>query len=42
MIILSIQEHFQSDNGPEFIAQKLYSWLSGIGVKTAYIELGSP
>ena len=29
-------------NGPEFIAKELRSWLSGIGVKTAYIEPGSP
>ena len=28
--------------GPEFIAKELRSWLSGIGVKTAYIEPGSP
>ena len=34
--------HIRSDNGPEFIAKDLRSWLSGIGVKTAYIEPGSP
>jgi putative transposase len=28
--------------GPEFIAKELRKWLSGIGVKTAYIEPGSP
>ena len=28
--------------GPEFIAKDLRKWLSGIGVKTAYIEPGSP
>ncbi len=31
-----------SDNGPEFIAVELRKWLSGIGVKTLYIEPGSP
>jgi transposase InsO family protein len=35
-------EYIRSDNGPEFIAKDLRSWLSGIGVKTAYIEPGSP
>ena len=29
-------------NGPEFIAKELRSWLADIGVKTAYIEPGSP
>jgi transposase InsO family protein len=32
----------RADNGPEFIAKDLRKWLSGIGVKTAYIEPGSP
>ena len=32
----------RSDNGPEFIAIELRKWLSGIGVKTLYIEPGSP
>ncbi len=42
MIIHGIPEYIRSDNGPEFIARELRSWLSGIGVKTAYIEPGSP
>lgn len=32
----------RSDNGPEFIAEKLREWLSGLEVKTLYIEPGSP
>lgn len=32
----------RSDNGPEFIAIELRKWLSGLGVKTLYIEPGSP
>jgi len=36
-----IPEYIRSDNGPEFIAKDLRSLLSGIGVKTAYIEPGS-
>lgn len=32
----------RSDNGPEFIAIDLRKWISGVGVKTLYIEPGSP
>jgi transposase InsO family protein len=42
MINNGIPEYIHSDNGPEFIAKELRSWLSGIGIKTAYIEQGSP
>lgn len=35
-------EHIRSDNGPEFIAIALREWLSQLGVKTLYIEPGSP
>ncbi len=42
MIIHGILEYIRSDNGPDFIAKELRSWLSDIGVKTAYIEPGSP
>ena len=42
MIDKGISEYVRSDNGPEFIAKDLCSWLFGIGVKTAYIEPGSP
>jgi transposase InsO family protein len=35
-------EHIRSDNGPEFVAKRVRSWLGRIGVKTLYIEPGSP
>jgi len=35
-------EHIRSDNGPEFIAKAVREWLAQIGVKTLYIEPGSP
>jgi transposase InsO family protein len=35
-------EFLRSDNGPEFIAQAVRSWLSATGVGTLYIEPGSP
>lgn len=35
-------EHIHSDNGPEFIAKRVRQWLGRIGVKTLYIEPGSP
>ena len=42
MITNGIPDYISRDNGPEFIAKALRSWLSGVGVKTAYIEPGSP
>ena len=35
-------EHIRSDNGPEFTAQAVRAWLSKLGVKTLFIEPGSP
>ena len=37
-----IPEHIRSDNGSEFTAKTVRSWLSRIGVRTLYIEPGSP
>ena len=34
--------HIRSDNGSEFIARTLQGWLKQRGVKTLYIEPGSP
>jgi transposase InsO family protein len=35
-------EFIRSDNGPEFVAEAVRSWLSGRGAKTLYIAPGSP
>ena len=35
-------DHIRSDNGSEFTAKAVRDWLSRIGVKTPYIEPGSP
>jgi putative transposase len=35
-------EYIRSDNGPEFIATAVREWLAASGVKTLYIEPGSP
>ena len=35
-------EHIRSDNGPEFIAYAIQDWLEAAGIKTLYIEPGSP
>jgi len=35
-------EHIRSDNGPEFCAQAVKSWLTRLAVKTLFIEPGSP
>ena len=37
-----LPEHVRSDNGPEFVAWKVRQWLGKIGVKTLFIEPGSP
>ena len=37
-----IPEHIRSDNGPEFTAERIRHWLFKIGVKTLFIEPGSP
>jgi len=37
-----IPEHLRSDNGPEFTAKAIRNWLNRLGVKTLYIEPGSP
>ena len=41
-ILRGIPGHIRSDNGPEFTAQAIRKWLSRLGVKTLYIEPGSP
>ncbi len=35
-------EYIRSDNGPEFIAQKVRDWIVTVEAKIAYIEPGSP
>ena len=35
-------EHLRSDNGPEFTARVVRQWLERVGVRTLYIEPGSP
>ncbi len=37
-----VPDHIRSDNGPEFTAQVVREWLGRIGVKTLFIEPGSP
>lgn len=34
--------YLRSDNGPEFIAKKLKTWLGNRGIQTHYIDPGSP
>jgi putative transposase len=35
-------QHIRSDNGPEFASRAVRGWLGRIGVKTLFIEPGSP
>ncbi len=41
-IFQGIPEHIRSDNGPEFTAKAVRNWLERLGVKTLFIEPGSP
>ena len=41
-LIYGIPENIRSDNGPEFTAKAVRRWLQRVGVKTAFIEPGSP
>jgi transposase InsO family protein len=41
MLLHGIPEHMRSDNGPEFVAERLRKWLSAVGAKMLYIEPGS-
>jgi len=41
-LIKGIPEYIRSDNGSEFTAESLRKWLKELGVKTAFIEPGSP
>lgn len=41
-ILRGIPGHIRSDSGPEFTAKAIRKWLNRLGVKTLYIEPGSP
>jgi len=42
MATRGVPEHIRSDNGPEFTAKAVRSWLGKVGVRTLFIEPGSP
>lgn len=41
-LLRGVPAHIRSDNGPEFVAKSVQSWISAVGAKTAYITPGSP
>ncbi len=41
-ITRGIPDHIRSDNGSEFTAKSIRNWLPKLGIKTLYIEPGSP
>jgi len=41
-VFRGIPDHIRSDNGPEFTARSIRKWLNRLGVKTLFIEPGSP
>jgi putative transposase len=42
MLLRGIPDYMRSDNGPEFVAKEVRSWLAKLGTGTLYIEPGSP
>ena len=42
MATRGVPDHIRSDNGSEFTATAVRDWLKRVGVKTLYIEPGSP
>lgn len=41
-VMRGVPEHIRSDNGSEFTATAVRTWLHRVGVRTLYIEPGSP
>jgi putative transposase len=41
-VFRGVPEHIRSDNGAEFTARAIRAWLNRLGVKTLFIERGSP
>lgn len=41
-IFRGVPDYIRSDNGPEFTARSIRKWLNRLGVKTLFIEPGSP
>ena len=41
-LLRGVPAHIRSDNGSEFTAQRVRDWLATLGVKTLFIEPGSP
>jgi len=41
-LLRGVPEHIRSDNGPEFTAKMVREWVNRLGVKTLFIEPGSP
>ena len=39
---VSAAVYIRSDNGPEFVADTVRQWVAAVGVRTAFIEPGSP
>ena len=42
MLRHGVPEHIRSDNGPEFVAKRVRSWLTRLKVGPLFIEPGSP
>ena len=41
-ILRGVPRFIRSDNGPEFVAERVQNWITAVGARTAFIEPGSP
>jgi len=41
-LLKGVPQYIRSDNGPEFTGKAIRTWLSSVGVRTVFIEPGSP
>ncbi len=41
-VIYGVPECIRSDNGPEFVSHAIQKWLAAMGIKTLYVEPGTP
>ena len=41
-VLRGMPEHIRFDNGPEFVAKAVQTWISAFSARTAYIAPGSP
>ena len=41
-LLCRISSYIRSDNGPDFVAEAVWSWITAVGARPAFIASGSP